>query len=95
MVAQYIYIALVDGYGVILLEKCGDGEFVLLQVIISELFVAMEPLQCLKRPLPTFLEMCIICQERRKDRLLNATPQGLVRIQDAAQERQRHRNSTF
>ena len=58
-------------------------------------WVIMEPLQCLKCPLPTSLEMCIICQERRKDRLFNATQQGIVRIQDATQEMQKHIYSKF
>lgn len=45
-----------------------------------------------KREIPTEFENCLICQETRKEKLLNGSEQGFLTIQDAAHSRAKLRD---
>ena len=47
----------------------------------------MEPIVSLKRSTNVVLSMCIICQERKDDKIINGGQQGFQRLQDCATQR--------
>ena len=52
----------------------------------------MEPMLNLKRDRSTDVTQCIICQEKKSDKLLCATEQGLTKLKESVQIRQKHRD---
>ena len=52
----------------------------------------MEPMLNLKRDRSTDVTQCIICQEKKSDKLLCAAEQGLTKLKESVQIRQKHRD---
>ena len=55
----------------------------------------MDALLGLKRPLPVSLNLCIVCQESKNDKVLAATERGLKTLSDVTHERQKLRHVKY
>ena len=55
----------------------------------------MDALLGLKRPLPVSLNLCIVCQESKNDKVPAATERGLKTLSDVTHERQKLRHVKY